>query len=209
MKVLGLDTTRKCANIFTFNTCNGDNVSLTKMNGEIKHSEGLFLYLEKVLFSNQASLKDYDYLACVVGPGSFTGIRVGMATIKGFNKAVKKTIVPINMFEVLLPEIKSGIIALNSTSTSVYYASVVNKKITETGVVEKSKLIDLLDGNTLLVLQDEQNDIGVEYNNYKVVNDLSQLYYKAIVSKIDSGSFDDFVPYYLQLSQAERNLKDE
>ena len=209
MKVFGLDTTRKSANIFSFDSGNSDNFYMLKMSDEVRHSEGLFLYIEKAMLDCGCQISDYDYLSCVVGPGSFTGIRVGMSTIKGFNKALNKIIVPINMFEILLPEIKSGIIALNSTSTSVYYAEVENNKIVETGVINKNDLIDKVANRTLLILKDEQNDIGIEYNNYKVINDLSDLYYKCVMAKIDNGDFSEFVPYYLQLSQAERNLSNE
>ena len=209
MKVLGIDTTRKCANIFCFDTSRLDEVSLTVMPRDIKHSEGLFLYLEKVILNNGLNINDIDYFVSIVGPGSFTGIRVGMSTIKGLNKVLNKVIVPINMFEILLPEIKNGVIALNSTSTSVYYAKVNNKIIVDTGVVAKADLIEMLDNKTLLVLKEEQNDIGVEYNNCKVVEDLASQYVKCVVDKIDNNDFAEFVPYYLQLSQAERNLKDE
>ena len=209
MKIFGLDTTRKSANIFTFDSNNSEKIYMLKMSDEIRHSEGLFLYIEKAMLDCNTEMADYDYLACVVGPGSFTGIRVGMSTIKGFNKALNKIVVPVNMFEILLPEIKTGIIALNSTSTSVYYAEVEGRKIIETGVINKDELIDKVNGRTLLILKDEQNDISIEYNNYKFIDDLSQLYYKCVMSKIDNGEFSEFMPYYLQLSQAERNLNNE
>ena len=123
MNIFGIDTTRKRANIFLKKT-GEDNIYLLSLDENIKHSEGLFLYIEKALLDNKLSIDDIDEFACVVGPGSFTGIRVGMASIKGVNKVLKRNVVVMNMFEVLLPTLKNGLIVLNSTSTSCYYAKV-------------------------------------------------------------------------------------
>ena len=57
MKVLGIDTTRKRAKIFILNE---DNEYVENINENIKHSEGLFLYLEKALLENKLELKDFD-----------------------------------------------------------------------------------------------------------------------------------------------------
>jgi hypothetical protein len=58
------------------------------------------------------------------------------------------------------------------------------------------------------VLEDEQNLIGFEYNNVNITDDLTNKFKKVLFDKIDKKDFEDIVPYYLQLSQAERNIKD-
>ena len=83
MKVFVLDTTRKVAKINIFDS-EGRDFSVT-MDKNVKHSEGLFLYIEKILLESKLTLNDIDVFSAVVGPGSFTGIRIGLATIKGFN----------------------------------------------------------------------------------------------------------------------------
>ena len=168
MKFLGLDTTRKRANIFIFDEERDLKYSLA-MDENVKHSEGLFLYVEKALFECGMKIDDFDYYACVVGPGSFTGIRVGMATIKGFNKVAGKTIVPVNTFELLADSCKKSVILLNSTNTSCYYAKVVNRAIVETGVVLKEEILKSFEGFEMLVLKEEQNSINLEYNKIRVV----------------------------------------
>lgn len=208
MKVLGLDTTRKIAKVFVFNKENNQELVLS-LNENIKHSEGLFLYIEKILFETRFDIENFDYLACVVGPGSFTGIRVGMSTIKGFNKVINKQIVPINTFELFLPIVKNGIILLNSTSTSCYFAKIKNKQIVETGVVNKKDIKELVGDNKIYILREEQLVLGLEYNDIEVIENINELYSKCIMDKIEKQSFSNFVPCYLQLSQAERNLKSE
>jgi len=207
MKIFCLDTTRKRAVI---QICNDEHVNYTiAMDENVKHSEGLFLYIEKALFECKLEIKDFDYLACVVGPGSFTGIRVGMATIKGFNKVINKKIIPINTFEVLKKHVHNGVILLNSTNSSCYYAIIKSKEIAEAGVVNKEEIVNKFEKSNIFVLKEEQGLIGLEYNNIRVVEDLSTFYLDAIKEKIDQDEEFEFVPYYLQLSQAERNLKNE
>lgn len=208
MKVFGLDTTRKIAKVFVLDK-DSDQETVLSLNENIKHSEGLFLYIEKVLLETKLDINDFDYLACVVGPGSFTGIRVGMSTIKGFNKVINKQIISINSFELFLPLIKNGVVLLNSTSSSCYYAKVKNMQIAETGVLNKVDIKEFANDNKIYILREEQLLLNLEYDNIEVVDNLNELYSKCIMDKIEKQSFSDFVPCYLQLSQAERNLKSE
>lgn len=209
MKILGIDTTRKSAKVFLFDSSDVNSSCFLEMGNDVKHSEGLFLFVEKVLVDNNIALEEIDAFACVVGPGSFTGIRVGMSAIKGLNKVLNKSIIVLNSFDMLLSEIKSGLIILNSTNTSCYYAKVEKSEIVETGVVDKSKIVELANGKDIVLLKEEQDLINLEYNNFKMVENLDNLYRDCIIRKMNSGDYGEFVPYYLQLSQAERNLKDE
>lgn len=208
MKIFGLDTTRKRARILVY-----DNETNYKkciaIDENVKHSEGLFLYIEKLLFETKLKIVDFDYFSCIVGPGSFTGIRVGMSTIKGFNKVADKKVISLNTFELIAPTCKNSVVLLNSTATSCYYAKIKSKNIIETGVVNKSDILTQFNDMELVVLQEEQNVIDIAYDNIRVIEDISQYYYDAINVKLTNQEFGEFVPYYLQLSQAERNLKNE
>lgn len=209
MKILGIDTTRRKAKVFLLDTKDKENSLYLDMSENIKHSEGLFLYIQKIFMESKLDIQDVDGFACVVGPGSFTGIRVGMSTIKGFNKVLQKSVVSLNMFEILSQEIKSGLVLLNSTNTSCYYAKVEKNKVVDTGVVDKKSIKDFADNLTIYILEEEQDLIVDEYNNYKLISNLNDLYYSLIISKMNDGNYGEFVPYYLQLSQAERNIKND
>ena len=206
MKILGIDTTRKMARFFIID---GENIYHLNMNEDVKHSEGIFLYLEKALFECKLKLSDIDVFCGVVGPGSFTGIRVGMSVLKSFNIANNKKLLPINTFEILSIKYKSGVILLKSTNTSCYYAKIEKYNIVESGVIENSKVSEFCGGNKAIILKEEQDSINIEYNNIELVDDISEYYYDAVAKKLESETVEDFVPYYLQLSQAERNVKSE
>lgn len=207
MRVFGIDTTRKVAKIIIYDDENNIKYVLAMGDG-VKHSEGLFLYIEKALFENKLDIKDFDYYASIVGPGSFTGIRVGMATIKGFNKVVNKKVLPINTFEVVSRYIGSGVMLLSSTSTTCYYGEIKKGVIIDTGVVEKTAIGEKFAGKKLFALREEQNAMDLEYDNIEYIETLDDMYFDAICTSIQ-GEEKEFVPYYLQLSQAERNLKNE
>ncbi|MBW2731064.1 MAG: tRNA (adenosine(37)-N6)-threonylcarbamoyltransferase complex dimerization subunit type 1 TsaB [Deltaproteobacteria bacterium] len=63
------------------------------------HSEGLIALIDEVLVQAGISLKDVDAIACGRGPGSYTGLRIGLATAKGLCLATQK---PLMVFSSLL-----------------------------------------------------------------------------------------------------------
>lgn len=206
MKIFGLDTTRKIAKVLVYDE-DSEKKYVLSMGDGVKHSEGLFLYIEKALLENGLNIGDFDYYSAVTGPGSFTGIRVGMSTIKGFAKANNKKIIPINIFEIVAKKIKHGVMILNSTSTTVYYAKISGKKIINAGVVDKDKVLEEFADTKIFALAEEKSAINIESKDIEYLDGLDDLYFDAILDKVETN--EDFVPYYLQLSQAERNLKNE
>ena len=204
MKFLGLDTTRKVALLYIYDSEKGIKQTI-RMSENIKHSEGVFLFLEKALFDCKMNVNDFDYFCGVVGPGSFTGIRVGMSILKGFNMITKNKLLPITTFEILAKKHKKGVVLLNSTGTSCYYAKVKSGEVIDAGVVSKENVTELACGDKVIILSDEQESIGIEYNNIEVESDIQGLFFDCVINKISSGETSDFLPYYLQLSQAERS----
>ena len=65
------------------------------------HSVSLMPMTERCLESAGMSLADVDALAVTVGPGSFTGVRLGVATVKGLAHGSGKPCIPVNALEAL------------------------------------------------------------------------------------------------------------
>lgn len=65
------------------------------------HSETLMPVVDRVLRECQCSLADLDALAVTVGPGSFTGLRIGLALVKGLALSAGLPVVGINTLEVI------------------------------------------------------------------------------------------------------------
>jgi tRNA threonylcarbamoyladenosine biosynthesis protein TsaB len=57
--------------------------------------------IEQILVETNLKLKDIDLLVCDKGPGSFTGIRIGVATVKGFTDSLNIPTIGISSLEAL------------------------------------------------------------------------------------------------------------
>jgi tRNA threonylcarbamoyladenosine biosynthesis protein TsaB len=65
------------------------------------HAEVLLPALEQLLLLSEIPMEKIDLLACTTGPGSFTGVRMGVATVKGLALAIGKPIVGVSTLETL------------------------------------------------------------------------------------------------------------
>jgi tRNA threonylcarbamoyladenosine biosynthesis protein TsaB len=65
------------------------------------HAEVLLPALEKLLLLSGTPIEKIDLLVCTTGPGSFTGVRMGVSTLKGLALALGKPIVGVSTLEAL------------------------------------------------------------------------------------------------------------
>lgn len=200
MKILGIDTTTNEAVVYLKND---DLVDIRKLDKKTKVSENLLFYIDDLLTSNKLSLTDVDVVACCVGPGSFTGIRIGIATCKAFmvaNTGLKCVI--YNAFDPYLNMVKKGILYSSCTKSSFYKCNVEDSKIIKLDVIEKNK-VEFNDGE-FLIGEDETAPIKnkVEFDFLKHI--------EVVENKIKLNDFvseNEITPNYVCDSQAERNLK--
>lgn len=73
-----------------------------------RHEETLVPAVEQVLFCSGLVMGDIDLFACCAGPGSFTGLRVGLATARGFAQATSKPLVTVSSLEALASNAMQG-----------------------------------------------------------------------------------------------------
>jgi len=66
-----------------------------RVNVKVAHAERLMPSIEYLLNASHISIKDIDAFAISIGPGSFTGLRIGLSTVKGFSYATNKPIIPV------------------------------------------------------------------------------------------------------------------
>lgn len=65
------------------------------------HSEHLDPLIDEILKDNQLTLQDIDRFAVAIGPGSYTGLRIGITTIKMFASILHKDVVGISTLQAL------------------------------------------------------------------------------------------------------------
>ena len=101
MNILALDSTAKTASAAILS--DGKVVAEFFVNNGKTHSEILLPMAEDVAARAHIPLSDMDYFAVTAGPGSFTGVRIGAATVKGlaFSLNEKKNCVPVSTLEAI------------------------------------------------------------------------------------------------------------
>ncbi|HWA05523.1 MAG TPA: tRNA (adenosine(37)-N6)-threonylcarbamoyltransferase complex dimerization subunit type 1 TsaB [Ignavibacteria bacterium] len=125
--------------------------------------------------STKSDIKDIDAIAVTVGPGSFTGIRVGLALAKGIALGLDKKIIPVSNFDLTLtrlPEIlpeKTYCVLLESKLPEYYYAVYKNGQITEKGSETLENLVKILDKDTILV-GDFDDETQLKHCYFSVLN---------------------------------------
>jgi tRNA threonylcarbamoyladenosine biosynthesis protein TsaB len=80
MKILALDTATRQA---TVALCDDRTVVSEAQRAVTTHSEGLLQLIDELLGEQSLTFRAVDAVVCGKGPGSFTGLRIGMATAKG------------------------------------------------------------------------------------------------------------------------------
>lgn len=124
MKILALDST---AEVCTAALCEDDRlIAEMTVNTGNTHSETLLPVVEQLLKISETSLDEIDAFACSTGPGSFTGVRIGAATIKGIAYGKNKPCVSVSTVEALAYNLQSfnGILCpvMNARRNQVYNA---------------------------------------------------------------------------------------
>lgn len=94
MRILALDTTAKSASVAITEGC--EPLALFTLEAGLTHSETVLPMIETALESIRASAHDIDLFAVTAGPGSFTGVRIGISEIKGLAFSTGKPCVGVS-----------------------------------------------------------------------------------------------------------------
>lgn len=98
MKFLGIDTSSAKLNVVAY--ADGKR-TVHSRDCALRHSVLLMDEIDAALKEANLTLSLCDFIACAVGPGSFTGIRIGVATVKGLCLAAGKPALAITSFDCL------------------------------------------------------------------------------------------------------------
>ena len=99
MKILSLDSSATCASVSLYDADVDKIVGDFFINTKLTHSQTLVPMLDALLKSTKTELSDVDYFAVNTGPGSFTGIRIGVSVAKGMAMALCKECVSVSTLE--------------------------------------------------------------------------------------------------------------
>lgn len=226
MKNLAVDTSSKiCAVAILEDNNKIDEISLD--NGKT-HSENLMPILKEVLERNKLKLSDFNLISVSVGPGSFTGIRIGIASIKPLAEVYNLPVASVTSLESLARNVENvesdtTIISLIDARNNQVYAGVFDNdyNLKEEEIAEDievvlkkaekfSKIVFVGDGavlhKDLIYERLVNNEIKFTDNNEQSAVNTGKIGYKKYLKK-DLKNADTILPIYLRKSQAERLKK--
>jgi tRNA threonylcarbamoyladenosine biosynthesis protein TsaB len=103
MKILGIDTSTSCGGVGLMD--DGEVIADYLLNVPVTHSERLLGAIELVLREARCPIENLDGWAISLGPGSFTGLRIGVSTVKGLAFATGKPVAGVSTLDALASQI--------------------------------------------------------------------------------------------------------
>ena len=201
MRYIAIDTSAKNLTIIAY-----DNGKIHKVFDEecgVNHSTELMPKLEELLQKANFDLKDADFLSCVVGAGSFTGIRIGVATVKALCFAYKKPCLSITSFDTLAYNEKEGkvLAVIDAKHNGFYVCGYDNYKIDfKPCYIMKERLFEIAGDYQVVSSTDIE---GIKVKKVSVCDGLINAIDKKINQVTDDISL--LSPLYVRKSQAEEN----
>lgn len=186
MKILYVDTTT--ADLIVAVVEENRVLDFSRRSLGTRHSESLCNCVADALSKCHIAFDDLDAYACAVGPGSFTGIRIGISTLKGYCLAVSKPLVSVNCLEAIAKSEQCGKTerAVIDAGNGYYYADYSEKNATEPCLVPYDS--DCVKGCGMARQGSQYLDGAVEVVRRKFAN-------KDFVTELE--------PCYIRRSQAE------
>lgn len=232
MKILAVDTSSKNCSVAIVEVDENNNfnvLAFENSDDEKTHSQKLMPIIDNVFKSTNLSLKDMDLLACCVGPGSFTGIRIGIATMKAFADVTNIKTVSVTSLESLSYNIENSeiIIPIIDCKNGNVYSAMFDSSYKQIGeniadniensiniyktYIKNNKVTFVGDGSVLykdLLTSKLSNELIFSNNNIQSSISLAKCAYKKYLLGI-YGDSNNLSPLYLRKSQAERSKDGE
>jgi len=226
LRILALDTSAKTATVAVIE--NSEILCNASISAGLTHSQTLLPLVESIFNAAKISLSDIDAFAVSNGPGSFTGLRIAVAAVKGMAQALGKPCIGVSTLEALAFNY-SG---LKGTVCAVMDAR-CNQVYTATFKLDKSFPERLTEDDAVPI--DTLAETLKDYSDITFVGDGAKLCYDALKDKlqvalapvklryqdavsvalaaenmINNGikplNASELMPSYLRLPQAEREL---
>lgn len=225
MKILYLETSSKNCSVAIF-----DNEKLLCVSEEVsdnyKQSESLHTFVEWALEGAEITLQDLDAVSLGKGPGSYTGLRIGSASAKGFCYGLKIPLVAVNsldsMVEPFLDQGYDYIIPMVDARRMEVYTALYDGNTgdeispTEAKILDETSFADLADKKAIFVgdgatkAQEIINLPNADFND--TIYPSAQYLVKKTLEKIKNKDFEDiayFEPFYLKEFHGVKKKKSE
>ncbi|MET0572403.1 MAG: tRNA (adenosine(37)-N6)-threonylcarbamoyltransferase complex dimerization subunit type 1 TsaB [Pedobacter agri] len=195
----------------------GKTICVKEEIGQNLHASNLTLFIEDVIHATKLTYQDLDAIAISKGPGSYTGLRIGVSTAKGLCYALDKPLIAIETLKMMA----AGFIAENQFSGLIcpmidarrmeVYTAVFNTELnalepTSAKIIDETSFANLLATNQITFLGDgaakcvetlQQSNASFSEANFNSAKYMSLLANQAF----QQSDFEDiayFEPFYLK-----------
>lgn len=176
MYILGIETSTKTGSVAVLSD-NGV-IGQYSLNIEVTHSERLMSTVDRVLKDTGIAIADMGGFAVAIGPGSFTGLRIGLATVKGLALATGKPVAPVPTLQALagkLPFAAYPVCPLLDARKNEVYAAIYR--------FEGNDIIEMMPGTAIGV-----KELAGRISGKTVFTGEGALIYRAEIEKQFGGS---------------------
>lgn len=232
MKILAVDTSSKLCSVAILE--NKNLIKKLELDNGLTHSETLMPLIQQLLNECSLSLNNINLLVSDIGPGSFTGIRIGVSSCKAFSDSLNIPCVGISSLEILAYNIQNdGIICstIDCKNNNCYFAlyelnSGNYNVLIEPCAKSVNDVLDLLNSQyynkcisfvgdgipseKLHSIYDNNADSEVTKNiisSYLNVENLGTAGYKKFINNKKIG--EEILPLYLKKPQAQIQLEEK
>lgn len=223
MKILAIDTSTMMSTITIVE--DGKILGDFSISQEETHSEMLVSLVDRMLKDLKIKLEEIDLYAIAKGPGSFTGLRIGMASIKAMAQVFDKPIVGVSTLEAMaFPILSDGLIVpiIDARGkrffTGIYKREDGNLSMEREDILTLADLENLLEKSEKVIFVGEANQLlsdkikqskNVLIAPFALSNSIGKSLCELALKRFEKGQLDsyyDLAPSYLRKSQAEINL---
>ena len=209
--ILALNTAFMTANIGLILN-NGERVEST-IDAKSKHSENVLKTVDELLNKCNEKIQNVDEIAVVVGPGSFTGIRIGVALAKGFGSVNDNLkLLPISSLELMayiyLQKHSNDFVCVLNALSNLFFVCEFDSngiKLSNERMIDREELDKIKKKKVCLT-----GDLNLENADYVEITTDALLDF--VAAKQEESAYvkvEELSPIYLRPSQAEANLKSD
>ena len=210
MKTLAVDTSNKIASVALFE--DGKMLGEKFSDDQKTHSEKVLPLIDDLLKELGSSIKDIDRFVVCTGPGSFTGIRIGVSLVKGMAEGLKKDVIGVTALEGLLNKVDGDACAIiDARHDNVYAQYRIAGEYSKPDCVNINELLEELKDKNMTFVGDATSVHKelIESNNHNIndriiIQSVSDLIKYALKNNLQAFAPEKVNPVYLRKAQPER-----
>lgn len=207
--ILGIDTSTDNCSVALLNQ--GEIVAKRAAVAKSAHSEKLIGFISEIFKESSVTIDDIDAIGINIGPGSFTGLRIGLSTAKGLAFPNNIPVYPVKSLPVLIRsnnEKSDVCYMIKSHKNMVFYHHFTNTEKNLLDIdIQYNDITDIMKENPNLEIvanSDFINEIGRSNAvMYPCGESVAQLVYENL-DLLKNSSGDDIEPYYLTSFQTQK-----